>query len=113
MLGTNPISVAAPAGVERPFILDIATSVIAAGKVEIAERMGKPIPSGWLVDKDGQPSTNPRDLWTGGSVLPLGSTPELGSYKGYGLAIAVDVLAGVLSGAGYSASMDPKAWTTG
>ncbi len=113
LLGTNPLSVAVPAGKERPFILDMATSVGAAGKIEIAERTGKPIADGWLVDADGRPTTDPRALWSGGSLLPLGSRPELASYKGYGLAVVVDVLCGVLSGAGFSSILDPVGWSTG
>jgi LDH2 family malate/lactate/ureidoglycolate dehydrogenase len=113
LLGTNPLSVAVPAGTERPFILDMATSVGAAGKAELALRAGKTMPEGWLVDSDGRPTTDPQTLWQGGSLLPLGSTPELASYKGYGLAVVVDVLCGVLSGAGYSSILDPKGWTTG
>lgn len=113
LLGTNPLSVAVPAGQERPFILDMATSVGAAGKIEIAQRTGKPIPDGWLVDADGRPTVDPKALWSGGSLLPLGSRPELASYKGYGLAVAVDILCGVLSGAGYSSILDPIGWSTG
>lgn len=113
LLGTNPLSVAAPAGGQRPFILDIATSVVAAGKVEIAVRSGKPIPDGWLVDPEGRPTVDPQTLWNGGSLLPVGSRPELASHKGYGLAMVVDILCGVLSGAGYSSILDPVSWSAG
>jgi L-2-hydroxycarboxylate dehydrogenase (NAD+) len=113
LLGTNPLSIAVPTGQERPFILDMATSVGAAGKVELAVRSGKLLPEGWLVDAAGVPTRDPQALWHGGSLLPLGSQPELASYKGYGLAVAVDVLCGVLSGAGYSATLDPIVGTTG
>ncbi len=113
LLGTNPLSVAVPAGDEWPFILDMATSVGAAGKAELALRAGKSMPAGWLVDSEGRPTSDPRTLWNGGSLLPLGSFPELASYKGYGLAVVVDVLCGVLSGAGYSSILDPNGWTTG
>ena len=114
-LGTNPISIAAPAGDEPPFVLDVATSVGAAGKAEIAMRQGKSMPTGWLVDNSGQPTEDPAVLFgnRGGSLLPLGSFAELGSHKGYGLGVAVDVLCGVLSGAGYSAVLDPVSWSTG
>lgn len=113
LLGTNPLSVAVPAGAEQPFILDIATSVVAAGKVEIAQRTGQPIPDGWLVDPNGLPTTDPQALWSGGALLPLGSHPMLSSHKGYGLAVVVDVLCGVLSGAGFSSILDPVRWTAG
>jgi len=113
LLGTNPLSVAVPAGTERPFILDMATSVVAAGKIEIAQRTGKPIPDGWLVDAGGVPTRDPQALVNGGALLPLGSTPEISSHKGYGLAVAVDVLCGVLSGAGFSSVLDAVSWTAG
>ncbi len=113
LLGTNPLSVAAPAGRERPFILDMATSVVAAGKVEIAVRTGQMIPDGWLVDPEGRPTVDPHALWNGGALLPIGSRPELASYKGYGLAVVVDILSGVLSGAGYSSILDPVGWSAG
>lgn len=113
LLGTNPLSIAVPGGRERPFILDMATSVGAAGKAEIALRAGKQLPNGWLVDNAGVPTTDPQTLWNGGSLLPLGSFPELASHKGYGLAVAVDVLCGVLSGVGYSSTLDPIRGDTG
>jgi L-2-hydroxycarboxylate dehydrogenase (NAD+) len=113
MLGTNPLSIAVPAGIERPFVLDMATSVGAAGKAEIALRAGRTLPNGWLVDPAGVPTTDPRTLWEGGSLLPLGSFPELASHKGYGLAVAVDVLCGVLSGVGFSNTLDPTRGETG
>ena len=114
-MGTNPISIAAPAGQERPFVLDIATSVGAAGKAEIAQRNGKSMPNGWLVDNTGQPTNDPGALFGGrnGALLPLGSFADIGSHKGFGLAVAVDVLCGVLSGAGYSALLDPTSFATG
>lgn len=99
-MGTNPIAVAAPAGEEPPFILDIATSVVAAGKLELARLSGRSIPEGWATDGEGNPSTDPEVLWKGGLLLPLGSVPALGSYKGYGLGVMVDIFSGVLSGVG-------------
>lgn len=113
LLGTNPLSVAVPADREKPFILDMATSVVAAGKVEIALRTGKEIPDGWLIDADGRPTRDGQALWSDGALLPLGSKPELSSHKGYGLGMVVDILCGVLSGAGYSTILDPVTWSTG
>lgn len=113
MLGTNPLSVAVPSGEEQPFILDMATSVGAAGKIEVARRAGKAIAPCWLVDADGRPTTDGDWLWNGGALLPLGSAPELASYKGYGLAVLVDILCGVLSGAGFSSIIDANVSSTG
>jgi len=98
-VGTNPLAVAVPAGKKEPFILDMATSVVAAGKLEIARREGKSIPEGWAIDKDGKPITDPNKRVRGeGGLLPLGGTPELRSFKGFGLGMLVDILCGVLSG---------------
>ena len=106
MLGTNPIAVAAPAGEEGPFLFDMATSAVAMGKLEIAEREGRRIPDGWGVDEAGGPSTDIRGIRASGGLLPLGSTAETSSYKGYGLGMLVDILCGVLSGAGFSLILD-------
>jgi LDH2 family malate/lactate/ureidoglycolate dehydrogenase len=112
-VGTNPIAIAAPSGDEHPWVLDMATSVGAAGKAEIAMRQGKELPDGWLVDPEGRPTRDPKMKFQGGALLPLGSFAELASHKGYGLGVGVDVLCGVLSGAGYSAALDPRGWGTG
>jgi L-2-hydroxycarboxylate dehydrogenase (NAD+) len=102
MLGTNPISLAAPAGRERPFVLDMATSTVAIGKLSVARRWGKPIPEGWALDAEGQPTTDPTVAYESRLLTPLGATREMGGHKGYGLAVMVDVLAGVLAGAAFS-----------
>ncbi len=95
----NVISIAAPAKEEAPFVLDMATTVVAAGKIEIAMREGRTLPEGWAVDKEGKPVTDPRRYYQEGSaLLPLGGTPQTGAYKGFGLAIAVDILCRILSG---------------
>ena len=102
MVGTNPISVAAPTRSGTPFVLDMATSVVAVGKFENAERAGTPIPQGWALDTEGRPTTDPVVAKSSRRALPLGSEPEMSSYKGYGLAVMVDILCGVLSGIGAS-----------
>jgi L-2-hydroxycarboxylate dehydrogenase (NAD+) len=102
MLGTNPIAVAAPAGSGHPFLLDMATSAASHGKFEVAGREGKPIPLTWGADEEGNPSNDMARIMSRGWLLPLGSTPEAASYKGYDLAMVVDILSGVLSGAGLS-----------
>ncbi|MGI0148608.1 MAG: Ldh family oxidoreductase [Thermoplasmata archaeon] len=106
VLGTSPISLAAPAMTEKAFVLDMATSTVPRGKVEVYSRLGKPIPHGWAVDETGRSSTDPKRVLNalanrlGGGLLPLGGEgEELGGHKGYGLALMVDVLSGVLSGA--------------
>ncbi len=106
ILGTNPISLAAPAMKEKAFVLDMATATVPRGKVEVYNRAGKPIPHGWAVDETGRSSTDPARVLNalakrlGGGLLPLGGEGEdLGGHKGYGLALMVDVLCGVLSGA--------------
>jgi len=109
MLGTNPISVAAPAGKERPFVLDMATSTVPRGKLEVYNRQEKPLPLGWATDETGEPTDDAVRVLdnflklAGGGLLPLGGVGELlGGHKGYGLALMVDVLCGVLPGAGYA-----------
>ena len=101
MLSTNPISVAVPVANDIPFVLDMATSVVAYSKLGAALVKGEPIPLGWALDIDSQPTTDPQKAWDGQKVLPLGSTPEGSSHKGYGLAVLVDILTGVLSGGIY------------
>ncbi len=107
MLGTNPIGFAAPAGEERDFFLDMATSTVASGKVGLARRIGVPIPAGWAVTTEGEEITEPpdgeNDAW---ALNPLGNTREQGSHKGYGLAVMVDILCGVLSGGGFSNQLE-------
>jgi len=101
-VGTNPLAVAVPAGKKPPFVLDMATSVVAGGKLEIARREGASIPEGWAIDKEGKPMTDPTRVRGEGGLLPLGGTPTLGSYKGFGLGVLVDILSGVLSGSSAS-----------
>lgn len=114
-LGTNPIAFGAPAGEENPFLLDMATTTVASGKLGLAKRLGVPIPEGWAVTAEGQPLTQPPDArgdhW---SQNPLGNTREQGAHKGYGLAVMVDILCGVLSGGGFGAQLsggENMSWT--
>jgi L-2-hydroxycarboxylate dehydrogenase (NAD+) len=111
-LGTNPLSVAAPAGDNYPYVLDMATTITPFGRVEVYQRRGMLLPEGWAIDENEQPNTDPakvlenarkrREGLTGG-FLPLGGAGEMfGGHKGYGLALLVDILCGVLSGAGYA-----------
>ncbi len=97
-VGSNLISIAVPAKKEAPFVLDMATGVVAGGKLELARRNGTPIPEGWAVDMDGNPVTDATKVTGGtGGILPLGGTPQLGVYKGFGLTVAVDILCSTLS----------------
>ena len=104
--GTNPISVAAPSDKEAPFCLDMGTSAIVFQKVILSTRLGKALPLGVAADEEGQPTTDPEVALKARKLLPLGGTPELGSHKGYGLGILVDILCGVLSGHGAGVQMD-------
>src|SRR5256885_859782 len=97
-LGTNPISIAVPSDLEAPFYLDMATSAVAAGKIQLAAARGKEIPTGWIVDSGGRQTTDPTQFRKGGALLPLGGTE---GYKGSGLAAMVEVLCGLLTGLGF------------
>ncbi len=90
-LSTNPISIGMPGGEMPDLLVDFATTAIAEGKVQVARAKGAPLPPGCLLDKDGNPSTNPEDLYAGGMLLPFGG------HKGYGLAMVVELLGGALA----------------
>ena len=107
LLGTNPICYAFPAGQYPPVVVDMATSAAANGKLEIAERTGKPIPQGWALDTAGNSTTDASAVKKGGALLPLGSDRDHGSHKGFGLSATVDILSGVLSGANYGPWVPP------
>ncbi|MFF5258477.1 Ldh family oxidoreductase [Actinomadura viridis] len=102
MLGTNPLSIAAPAGPSRPpFVLDMSTTVVPTGRVRVAARAGLPAPEGWLYDDQGRPVTDAAAFDRGEAHLAwLGGRPETGVYKGYGLGLLVEVLAALVPGAG-------------
>lgn len=100
-LGTNPLSVAAPGKDGDSFVLDMATSAVALGKVEMQHRKGEAIPSGWGINGSGEVTNKPEEVMGDGALLPLGGTIETSGYKGYGLAMMVDLFCGILSGAHY------------
>ncbi|HSM23548.1 MAG TPA: Ldh family oxidoreductase [Anaerolineaceae bacterium] len=109
LLGTNPIAVAAPAFSEKPFVLDMATSIVPIGKVTVFDKAGEELPEGWAVDSNGNPTTNPKQVLNGGALFPLGGPEILRGYKGYGLALWVDIFSGVLSGAAFGREVaDPS-----
>ncbi len=107
LLGTNPISISIPAGREKPFVSDFATTTAANGKLEVLQRKGMPAPSGWVQDVNGHGTTDAKALINGGAMLPLGGDREHGSHKGYMLGAIVDILSGVLSGANYGPFVPP------
>ena len=103
MIGSNPIAVAVPAD-PYPFLYDASTTVVTRGKLEMYNKMGKPLPQGWALDENGQPSDEaPRVLSNivnknGGGIMPLGgSTEQLGSHKGYGYGMIVELFSSILS----------------
>jgi len=95
---TNPIAVAAPGASTDGFSLDMATSTVSIGKITVAKRAGRSIPVGWAIDKEGRPETDPDAAIRAvpKRLTPLGGTPEHSSYKGYGLAMVVEILASLL-----------------
>jgi LDH2 family malate/lactate/ureidoglycolate dehydrogenase len=115
MYGTNPIALAVPASEERHFVMDMATSTVPRGKLEVYHRAEKPLPLGWATDEQGVPTTDGArvlDNFTqraGGGLLPLGGAgEESGGYKGYGMGLMVEILSAVLPGAGTLTSVYPK-----
>jgi L-2-hydroxycarboxylate dehydrogenase (NAD+) len=109
MLGTNPIAIAFPGKNEPPIVIDMATSATAYGKIEIARRRHEAIPEGWAIDREGRGTTNPDEMIGGGAMLPLGSERVRGGHKGYALAMMVDILSCVLSGANWGPFAPPFA----
>ena len=101
-LGTNPISIAIPSNQKGPVFIDMATSVVANGKIAVAKNRGQQVPAGWLLDKDGNPTTDPGSF---AAIMPLGGDQ---GHKGYGLAFMIEVFAGLLTGIGFG--VDPKGW---
>ena len=115
IIGTNPISLAAPAKKNRPFFLDMATSVVPRGKLEVFDREEKAMPEGWAVNARGKTTTSATEVLQnmlsrfGGGILPLGGEGELfRGYKGYGMSLLVDILSGVLSGGAYANLVNMK-----
>ena len=107
MLGTNPIAVAAPTDEEFPYMFDAATSVVPRGKIEIAARANKPIPQGWVVNKDGVSVTDSSTMITemnkgNVALLPVGGIDEMmGGHKGYGLATMVEIFSSAFQNGAY------------
>ena len=102
-LGTNPICIAMPSNLDGPLFIDVATSAVAGGKINLAVARGTSIPEGWILDREGNPTTDPTALSDGGAQLPLGG-PE--GHKGYGLSVMVEIFSGILTGLGFG--IDPS-----
>ena len=98
LLGTNPIAISAPSGDVDPFILDMATTVAAMGKIKILAQQGEPMPEGWMIGRNGEPLTDPARR-SEGFLLPIGGA------KGYGLSVAIGLLAGLLNGAAFGSDV--------
>lgn len=104
LFGTNPLAFAAPAGQAPPFLLDMATSAAALGKLATAWRRGRGVPAGLALDAQGRPQTNARLAFTQRRLTPLGSREDTGGHKGYGLAAMVEILSAFLPG------VQPRVW---
>lgn len=91
-MATNPVCIGYPVEGRDPVIVDMTTSSVAEGKLRVASAAGNTIPEGWIVDKQGRPTTNPDDYYAGGAMLTVGG------HKGYGLSLAIDLLAGAFTG---------------
>lgn len=102
-LGTNPISIAVPSGRNGVVCIDMATTSVASGKLQVARAGGRSIPFGWILDADGRPTNDPNDYYAGGALLPMGADQ---GHKGYGLSFMVEVLSGLLTGLGFG--VDPQ-----
>ncbi|MFC2046209.1 Ldh family oxidoreductase [Chloroflexota bacterium] len=115
MYGTNPIALAVPANEERPIVIDMATSTVPRGKLEVYHRQEKAIPEGWATDERGIPTADTARVLdnfstrVGGGLLPLGGAgEEFSGYKGYGMGLMVEILSAVLPGAAFLTSVYPK-----
>lgn len=109
LLGTNPISVAAKGDNSDTFVLDMATTAVAQGKVELKKRLGNEAPQGWGVDRDGKPCTSTDEILYKGGLCPLGGAEETSGYKGFGLGMMVEMFCGILSGSKFGTQV--RTWT--
>ena len=100
-LSTNPISIGVPVQGADPVILDVTTSTVAEGKLMVALNKGERVPEGWIIDKEGAPTTDPKEFYDGGALLTVGA------HKGSGLSMVTDLLAGAVSTGRSSDPADP------
>ncbi len=94
MLGTNPFAVAIPTAKELPFVLDLATTVVARGRIILHAKQNLPLQPGWALDAKGRPTIDPHEA-VKGLLAPIGG------YKGYGIALAIDIISGIMTGSNY------------
>jgi LDH2 family malate/lactate/ureidoglycolate dehydrogenase len=106
VIGNNPMAYAVPAGDEFPILFDIALSAVAAGKIYAKKALGQSIPSDWITDADGLPTSDPSQWPHSGSMMPMAG------HKGYGIALLIEVLAGVLTGAGMLSEVKSWMWSS-
>lgn len=99
-IGANPMAVGIPAGEMKPLVLDISTSAVAGGKILLQAQQGGAVPLGWLLDEEGNPTTDPNALWQDGKLV--GTLLPMAGYKGFGLGLIAEILGGLLSGYGAS-----------
>ena len=92
LFAPNPMALGFPTSEEHPFVWDIATTRVAGGKIQLAHSKGQELPAGWIIDKHGNPSTDPDDYYDGGALLPFGE------HKGFGLMVASEILGRILTG---------------
>lgn len=106
-LSTNPIACAVPIEGKDPIVLDMSTSVVASGKIRVKQHSKEALPEGWLINVDGETTTDANDFYesTPAAILPFGG---IASHKGFGLSVIVDILTGALTGAGCSHSPDAR-----
>jgi len=100
-LSTNPISIGVPVEGSAPVVLDVTTSTVAEGKLMVALNKGEQVPAGWIIDRSGAPTTDPKDFYDGGALLTVGA------HKGSGLSMVTDLLAGAVSTGKSSDAEDP------
>ena len=106
-LSTNPIACAVPIEGQDPIVLDMSTSVVASGKIRVKQHQNEPVPHGWLIDAEGESTTDANDFYNTppAAILPFGG---IAAHKGFGLSVIVDILAGALTGAGCSQGEDAR-----
>ncbi|XP_022911923.2 uncharacterized oxidoreductase YjmC [Onthophagus taurus] len=109
-LGTNPLALGAPGAEGDSFLLDMATTAVAVGKIEIQRRKNQPIPEGWAQDTEGHSTTDAELAYKSGCLMPLGGSEIHSGYKGFGLGMLVEIFCGILAGANYGPNI--RKWGT-